>query len=521
MVDNELGWGDSLDAASDDDFITFLRARFGTPAAMNAAIGAEFWSQELSCWDEAQVPRSQHPSPEMRLLTKQFVSDQFVVLVREQIAALRSRGTTKPITTNLMVDFQDIDYWRLQREFDFVTWDNYFCNFTLAGNSFAHHLMRSIGRGQPLWTMENAVNAVDAHLASDPGYNVVHAVSAQAHGERVHTFWRWESTPNGHEQDLQGFIDYAGRPRARLAEVTHMREALDRIDALALPAIAPRVAIAYSWQNYWTADKYYGGRFSYWLEVERWQQALFDLGVPVDCVQPSDDLSRYAAVLTPGLMMVSDEELANLSAYVRHGGVLASGRKTLSKDVNGGYRRADHPACDLFGLRVSESQNSNDTHDLHTISWRTAAPQRSWRAHSAAGLPEVTSTGWWESLELTGATPLWNWIDGHCPGAAAAAENSCGAGRAFYLGFDPGRTAMIAFMRRVLGAAEIHDLITVPDGAQAIPRGTAVVLTNHTTTELDVPTGGRSRVVAAASPGQHVRDGICRLPGLSWAVVDR
>jgi hypothetical protein len=32
-----------------------------------------------------------------------------------------------------------------------------------------------------------------ANLASALGYNVVHAVSAWAHGERAHTFWRGDS----------------------------------------------------------------------------------------------------------------------------------------------------------------------------------------------------------------------------------------------------------------------------------------------------------------------------------------
>ncbi len=519
MVDNELGWGESFDAASDAAFREFVRARFGTLVALNEAIGGAFWSLDLGSWDEVCLPRNSNPSPELRLLMRQFVSDQFVELAREQVAALREAGTTKPITTNLMADFQDIDYWALQREFDILSWDNYFCNFTLAGNSFAHHLMRSIGRGQPLWTMENAVNAVDAHLASAPGYNVIHAISAQAHGESVHTFWRWESTPSGHEQDLMGFIDHAGRPRQRLAEVADMRLALDRIGDLALPPIKPRVAICYSWQNYWQADRYYGGRFSYWLEVERWQQALFDLGVPVDCVQPGDDLSRYAAVLTPGLMLVSDGELANLSAYVERGGVLASGRKSLCKTPHGSYRRSDHPATGLFGLRVSESQNCNDTHDLHTIGWRTAAPLRSFAATGCDGLPHATSTGWWEALDLQGAKPLWTWSDGHVPGAAAAAHHHAGHGQTFYLGFDPGRVAMGAFLTRVLAAAGITDLLAVPDGMQAIPRGAALVLTNHTQIPLQIATGGRQRVLAAATPVIAVDAGMCTLPPLSWAVV--
>ncbi len=519
MVDNELGWGESFDADSDAAFSAFLQHRFRTVEAFNAAIGGAFWSQDLSSWHDAQLPRNRSLSPEMRLLTRQFLSDQFVAFARDQVAALRAAGTTRPITTNLMADYQEIDYWALQREFDLVSWDNYFCSFTLAGNSLAHHLMRSVGRGQALWTMENAVNAVDANLASAPGFNVIHAVSAQAHGERVHTFWRWESCPNGHEQDLMGFVDHAGRPRARLAEIGRMREALDRIDALVLPPIAPRVALAFSWQSYWTADRYYGGRFSYWLEVERWQQALFDLGVPVDCVQAGDDLSRYAAVLTPGLMLIDDAELDNLAGYVRHGGVLATGRKTLSKNPVGAYRRCDHPASDVFGVRVAESQNSNDTHDLHTIGWRREAPQRSWRASGHRGLPDASSTGWWEALELSGAEALWTWQDGHCPGAAAASKHACGSGQAFYLGFDPGRIALRAFLHQVLTAAGLDDLNEVPDGAQSIPRGTARVITNHAATPLVVPTGGRNALLAASGDGVIVRDGRCDMPALSWAVV--
>ena len=114
-------------------------------------------------------------------------------------------------------------------------WDHYSDFFTIADSSLAHILMRSL-KQRPYWTFENQVNSVGPFLQTPPGYNIVHALSALAHGEEGHTFFRWDSCRFGQEQELHGLVDWSGAPREKLFEVKRLRSILDEIGSIDLPS---------------------------------------------------------------------------------------------------------------------------------------------------------------------------------------------------------------------------------------------------------------------------------------------
>jgi beta-galactosidase len=56
---------------------------------------------------------------------KRFVSWITVDFMKAEIAALRVHSPDVPTTANLMGTYVGLDYWKLAREIDVVSWDSY------------------------------------------------------------------------------------------------------------------------------------------------------------------------------------------------------------------------------------------------------------------------------------------------------------------------------------------------------------------------------------------------------------
>jgi beta-galactosidase len=509
QIDNELGFNRCFCPQCDASFRQWAKDRYGSLEALNADWGGAFWSEDHWDWDHLVVPRQGLVgiSPEMQQSLYQFYSDAIIGFYREQHEALRRAGCGVPISTNMMGNFEQIDYWKLGAEVDFVGWDNYWFVATLASESFQHHLMRSLKSGAPYWTFENGVETY-------PGFNIIHALNAWAHGEEVHTIFRWDSCRFAQEMDLQGLVDWSGRPRHKLAEIKEARRLLDEVGALELPPVQPRVAMVYSYQNNWAMDRYY----SYWNEVNDYYQALLDMGIPCDCVQPSGDLGKYDLVLAPGLGLVSDGELENVRRYVVNGGTLVSGRKAFTRLPGGSYRNADHPVLpDVFGLRVAETMTDEDSVTITASIYKPPFPRRQFTLQGAAGLPETKTRGWFETLEPSTAEVLYRYRDGDFPDAPAVCRNRCGKGQAFYIGVMADREAMRSLLRLAVEAARLRPVTEVPQGALVVPRGDACVLLNFTAQPLTVPLCGVTATLAGAR--WDPQGGAVTLPPFGYSVV--
>lgn len=512
QIDNELGFNRCFCPECDREFRRRLQAQYGTLEKLNAAWGGAFWSVDYWDWEHVVVPREGNAaiSPEMHVAFCQFYSDTIISFMDEQYAALRAAGCQVPISTNMMGNFDQIDYWEMAKHVDFIGWDNYWFLTTLSSHSFTHHLMRGLRGGQPYWTFENGVEMY-------PGFNVVHGLSGQAHGEIVHTIFRWDSCPFGHEMDLVGLVDHAGEPRAKLAEMKELYAALQQVKACGLPPLRPRVAVLFSYQNYWAMDRYFG---TYWNEVNDFYQALFDLGLACDCVPPGGDLTPYALVLAPGLGLVSDAELATIRTYVQAGGVLVAGRKCFSKTPSGSYRRTVHPALtDVFGLRVVESMTDEDTVEITASIYKPPFPRRSFNlVAGGAGLPATRTRGWFEVLEPFSAQTIYRYEDGDFSGRAAACVNSFGRGCAFYLGSMLERAAMKAVLRQAAERAGLGSLLVeVPQGVELVRRGDRCIVLNFTRDPIDVAIPGAVQGLcgAALDAGRAA----VTLPPLGYSVV--
>ena len=519
-LDNEFGWNTCHCPECNDAFRKSMRAKYETPERLNEAIGGAFWSEDFWEWEDLEIPRAGYStvgggsSPEMKLAFSQFYSDQITSFMTEQVDTLRATGSKLPISTNMMADFEQIDYWKMAEPLDVIGWDNYFDIYTLAGDSLAHNLMRSLKGGKGFWTFENQVDTVDCCMPTAPGYNIVHALSAMAHGEIGHTFFRWDSCRFAQEQDLQGLLDWGGNPRPKLREVRELRDILDEMRDLDLPPIETPIALVFSYQNYWNTTKHYG---HYWEEVESFYQALFDNGLICDCVQPGADLSRYKLVLAPSLQIVTPGELENFRSYVKNGGVLVAGRKSFSKGESGSYLDSSHPALpDVFGMRVIETHDNRDLNDITLRGFQVQPPKPTFQMTGFHGLPAAQSQGWFETLELQGAEALYTYKDGYYARDPAASQNRFEKGSAYYLGTRIGREPMKALLRRALEEAQIGPAVDIPQGIQLVRRGKIWIVTNHSGETLALPVPLPARVLHGTAPAGNA----LTLAPYGWSILE-
>ncbi len=105
---NVMGWqigNEYTDESYDPDaraaWIAWLKERYGTLDALNAAWTTQYWSQTYTAWD--QVPfHSGAGNPGWMLELKRFITDQWVSFQKNQLDVLRARVEPRQfITTNL------------------------------------------------------------------------------------------------------------------------------------------------------------------------------------------------------------------------------------------------------------------------------------------------------------------------------------------------------------------------------------------------------------------------------------
>ena len=110
-------------------FRRWLRERYGSLEALNAAWGTAFWSQHYADWDEVQPPRisTAQLNPTQQLDFRRFSSDELLDQHRAERDVLRRLSPGVPVTTNFMVSshIDAMDYWRWAPEQDVVSQDHY------------------------------------------------------------------------------------------------------------------------------------------------------------------------------------------------------------------------------------------------------------------------------------------------------------------------------------------------------------------------------------------------------------
>ncbi|RKR86414.1 beta-galactosidase [Micromonospora pisi] len=488
-VGNEYGGACYCDLCA-AAFRDWLRARYGTLDALNAAWYTTFWSHTLGDWEEIEAPSAltehwrgpNHTAFQgITLDYLRFMSDAMLTNFRDELAAIRESSPDVPVTTNFMGMYRPIDYHRWAAHLDFVSWDNYPPDdHSPWWMALAHDLMRGLKDGQPFWLMEQTPSYTasrDVNPLKRPGVMRLWSWQAVAHGADAVLFFQLRASRGACEKYHGAVIGHAGRPDTRVfREVAQLGAELERLGPTVLGARTPaRVALLFDWDSWWALEISDGPsrHLRYQQIVVAYHRAVWEAGADVDVVPVTADLSRYDVVVAPALHMLKGDLPRRLEEVAERGG------SVVTTFLSGRVDENDHaflmdvpgPLGPLMGIRVDE--------------WDAREPEVVNPVHlQGSDSPvEVESRLLFELVIPQGAEVVGTYRADFYAGTPAVTRNTFGAGDGWYVAAGLDQEGVSWVVRRVL---DRHDLVgpyaDVPNLETAVrvaPDGTRLLFLLH------------------------------------------
>lgn len=465
----------------EEAFRAWLRQRYGSVEAVNAAWGGAFWGFEFRQWNEVPLPRRMPagPNPGHWLDFCRFSSDTQVGFMKMQRDIIREYCPGHFVTHNFMGCFSEIDYHILAREMDFPSWDNYPSHgMDPLYTSYAHEITRSF-RGA-FWVMEQKSGPTGDAAAGimgeqpEPGELRRWAWQAIANGADGVVYFRWRVCLTGAEQYWHGILDHDGVPRRRYREVCKVSREFDKVGKfLEKTKVKSKVALIRSFENLWLLERQPGASgFRYDEHCFELYRAAKSRGLSVDMVDGRNGLGDYAVLFAPALAMVDAALVERLTAFVTAGGTLIftpqSGTRTTSAAMSDATRPG--PLAPLVGATVEEVRPYHRGQTSEITFARGALVAR----QSAVGR-------WVEVLECHTAEAIAEYRDERFAGKAAITRNSLGKGSVYYLGVYLSSDILGEFLADLLPEFAIKG---IPEGVEITqrrgPKGRLVFVLNHT-----------------------------------------
>lgn len=445
--------------ASTQAFRVWLKNKYKTLDALNAAWGTAFWSQVYYHWEEILTPRHApyHNNPTQQLDFKRFTSDAFLTCCEMEHAILREVTPDVPVTTNFMAFFKPLDYRTWAKGLDFTAWDNYPDPLEGAasdGGAAGHDLVRSLKPDRPFVLMEQATAAVNwrpLNATKAPGVMRIHSLEAVARGADGVLYFQWRASRAGAEKFHSGMVGHTPPEKSRtFAEVKALGADLKKLAPVTGTLVPAKVAIAMDWNAWWALElESKPAKLNYIESIIPYHRYFYDRNIPVDFVAPSANLSGYDLVIAPTLYLLSQHDAENLNSYVKNGGTLLTTYSTGIVDTDehvvlGGYPAWLRP---MLGLWVEEWSIYGDspTNSVRYTDGKISHPVKTWS----------------DILHLDGATALASYESDFFAGQPAITVNRFGQGTAFYLGARLDLAGTTELIDRACAQAKIKPVLPV------------------------------------------------------------
>ncbi len=438
-VNNELGCHTPhcFGEESAQGFRDWLRERYESVERLNDAWQTRFWSQLYHSFDEVEPPRTTsagtHPNPGQMQDFMHFSSDTLLEQYLAERDAIRRFDSTHPITTNFMSmrHISALDYWKWAREVDFVSTDHY----AEAHNPKAHielafqaDLTRGFAGGKPWLLLEHSPAAVNWQPRNAPktsSETIRHAMSHIGRGSEGVMFFQFKQSRGGSERYHSAMVPHVGEDSRVFRTMEELGRRIGELEPIAgAPTSPASVAMALDYHSWWALQQANlpSTDLDYVGLVHQWYEALYDLGIGVDFIDPDSSLETwqvYDAVLLPLLHIVEDDRLRVISDYVSGGGRILtsyfSGTADCKLNVHlGGY--GGELLRDVCGVFVEEFVPLRE-HETLTLSngWRGSVWSE--RAHCLTAI-DIACYRFGDIVESS----------------VAVSKNSYGSGQAWYVG---------------------------------------------------------------------------------------
>lgn len=405
---------------------------------LNAAWWTSFWSHRYTGFEQIEPPFANGETSTMglNLEWKRFTTWNMNDFMKSEIEILREVTPDIPVTTNFMMLYDPLDYRKMAKELDVISWDCYpqFHNDretlyeTMAETAFHHTVMRSMKKDKPFMMMESAPGLVNWHQVNKmkrPGIHRLACLQAVACGSDTVQYFQWRKGRGSYEQFHGAVVDHNGRDDTRVfLEVAEVGELLKKLSPAAGTTVKARTALLFDWDNRWAIRDvralcddtkcYEETCLGIWKE-------FFKLGVEMDVVPSDDDFSAYDVLVAPMLYLLQPETAGKLKEFVAGGGQLLATYFTGYVDDNqlcylGGF--PGDGLSELFGI-ISEEIDTFYPSDRNGIRF---ADGEEWEVKDYA-----------EILQVKDAQILGTYTEDYYQGMAAVTCKEYGKGKAYYV----------------------------------------------------------------------------------------
>lgn len=477
-ISNEYG-GECHCPLCQDAFRKWLKERYHTIEELNKRWCTTFWSHTYNSFDQIESPSpvGETQLHALNLDWKRFVSYQTTDFIKAEIHALREGGSKLPTTANLMYYFNGLNYFELAKAIDVVSWDTYPTWHkqevieTAYDNGMCHDLMRSLKR-KPFFQMESCPTSTNWQGISKlkkPGVLFAQSMQAIAHGGEGALYFQIRQSRGASEKFHGAVIDHYGGTDTRVfREVCHTGSALDKISELAGSNVKSPVALLYDWDSQWAMEDSQGPRnkgLHYKEALLKYYRGFRKLGLNVDLVDMTGDLTDYKILAAPMCYMFRNGFEEKVRKFVKNGGIfVATYWSGIVDDTDrcflGGV---PHGLMDVLGIRSMEIDGLYDweKNSLIPVSDNLLGLDRTYTCKYLCDL-----------VELRGAEAVMTYGDDFYAGYPALTVNAYGDGQAWYVAADAEKEFQVEFLRRIAEKAGISCGVEgeIPEGLEITTR---------------------------------------------------
>lgn len=502
QIDNEFGCHASAHCYCEHcrrEFAAWLEKKYKTIDNLNKQWGTVFWSLAFDDFDDIILPvynscepENEHSwshNPSLDLEYRRFSSDSWVNYQKMQADIIR-KYSNKPLTHNFMGHFSDIDYYKLAKDLDFVSWDNYPDNQWGSSQyeyvSMAHENMRGVkNRNFIAAEHQSGPCGWDVMGASpEPGQIRLWTYQTIAHGGEGIMYFRFKALHYGMEQYWYGILGHDGVPRRRYYEIQQTMRELNKLQDYIIGAENKYDAlIVKSYDNVWAHDiKSHARGFDYRDILFSYYKANADLNI--NTAVSIGDYEKYKVVYMPAYNLVDEEEIRKVSEYVRNGGTLVTTFRSGTRNEYNNLFTATLPCAfkELAGIEIEE---------FDALKKETGIE----------GLVTASAKLWCDVINPITAQALCIYSNRYFKGKAAVTVNSFGKGKVYYVGCDMGEEALKTLVRYISENAGIKPF-EAPPGIEITVRDKYTIVLNHNDYEVETPVRGKSLISGKTFDGK-------------------
>lgn len=476
-ISNEFG-GECHCPLCQEKFREWLEKKYKTIENLNNRWCTTFWSHRYRSFDEIESPSTigENELHALKLDWKRFVTEQTIDFMKVEINAIREGGSELPVTTNMMYDYEGLDYKKFKNVVDIVSWDNYPGWHkkeewqTAVDCGLQHDFMRSI-KNEPFLLMESCPSATNwkpINKLKKPGMLLAASMQAVAHGSDSVLYFQLRQSRGASEKFHGAVIDHYGGDDTRVfKEVTEVGKALEQIKETVGSKTVAQAAVLSDRENSWALKDAQGPRNEnmYYQEcVLKQYRALREQGLNVDVISMEHNLDEYKILAVPMAYLFSDGYDKKLQKYVKNGGTLVLSYWSGLVDATDRcfLYGTPHGLMDVTGIRSAEIDALYDWEENLVIP-DTGNHLKINKAYKCNHLCEL--------VEVSDAEILMRYGEDFYAGKAVLTHKAYGNGHAYYVAADMEYSFYHDLYEKLVQEAEIKALLDfVPEGVSVNTR---------------------------------------------------